>query len=327
MSDFWRQRACLVTGGAGFGGSHLCELLLELGARVYVLDRWLPATSYLVLSGNAERVDYIQGDIRDRDLLAMTIERFQIRSLFHLAAQPIVPTSNLLPFETLSVNAMGTFCVLETVRGSSCVEELIVASSGAYYGTTSASEPLTEDDPPLVATNIYATSKVAADHAVRCYAAVYGLRTAVCRFMNTYGPGDTNFSRLVPRAIRNLLDGEPYEFGDRDDGSSRLDFLHIRDMCRAYIEVTEQLDKVRGEAINFASGMPTSTRELADMISRLFDDVEREPAFNGPSRQRPLSKQLAIRKAKARLNWQPQTSLEDGLRETIEWYRRFMDVL
>ncbi len=323
----WKGRPCLVTGGAGFGGSHLCEQLLGLGARVYVLDRVLPANSYLALTGLARRVEFLQGDIRDLDLMRLSLERFQIDTVFHLAAQPIVPISNVLPLETLSINAMGSFVVLEAVRTVQCVRRLVFASSGAYYGTTTTDRPIGEDAPALEATNIYAPSKAAADLVARCYARVFGIKTAVCRFMNTYGPGDTNFSRIVPRAVRNLLQREPYEFGDRDDGSTRLDFLYIRDMASAYIRVAENLDTVAGEAFNFGSGSPTSTRDLARLVSRLFDGQNCEPIFAGQPKAKPVIKSLDIRKARERLGWQPSTPLEQGLSETIAWYRRYWERL
>jgi CDP-glucose 4,6-dehydratase len=141
--------------------------------------------------------------------------------------------------------------------------------------------------------------------------------------MNTYGPGDTNFSRIVPRAIQNLLHELPYDFGDRDDGNTRLQYLHVRDMASAYIKLAERLDLAAGDAFNFGSGVLISTRELTTLISRLFDGRERTPWFLGPPRDKPVIKHLDIRKAKRILDWQPTTSLEQGLVETIEWYRRF----
>ncbi len=327
MSTDWKGRPCLVTGGAGFGGSHLCEHLLGLGARVHVLDRLLPASSYLALTGLVRRVEFIQGDIRDLDLMRLTLERFEIDTVFHLAAQPIVPISNVLPLETLSINAMGTYVVLEAVRTVRCVRRLVFASSGAYYGTTTTDRPIAEDAPALEATNVYAPSKAAADLVARCYARIFGMKIATCRFMNTYGPGDTNFSRIVPRAVRNLMQEEAYEFGDRDDGSTRLDFLFIRDMASAYVRVAEALDSVAGEAFNFGSGNPTSTRDLARLVSVRFDGQAREPIFAGAPKAKPVIKSLDVRKARERLGWQPTTTLEQGISETIAWYRRWWERL
>lgn len=98
-SDFWGGKRCLVTGGYGFGGSHLCEQLLEKGARVYVLDRETPTNSYLVLTGLASSIHYICADVRDLELLKISLERFEIDTVFHLAAQPVVPISNVHPYE------------------------------------------------------------------------------------------------------------------------------------------------------------------------------------------------------------------------------------
>jgi nucleoside-diphosphate-sugar epimerase len=321
VSFDWDARPCLVTGGTGFGGSHLCAELLKRRAKVYVLDRVFPRNSYLALSGLEPRVEYISGDIRNFDLLRLTIERYEIDTIFHLAAQPIAPMSNVLPFETLSVNALGTYTVLEAMRTTRCAKTLVFASSGAHYGATTTDKPIGEDDALCPSVNLYGPSKTAADVVVRTYATVYGLGAAVCRFMNTYGPGDTNFSRIVPRAIRSLMLDQPYDFGDRDDGTTRLDFLHIRDMTGAYIHVAEHMDVAKGEAFNFGRGQPVSTGDIARLVSRSFDGSERQPLFHGAPKNEPVVKYLDIRKAKRLLGWQPETSLEQGLTETIDWYR------
>jgi CDP-glucose 4,6-dehydratase len=316
-----------VTGGAGFGGSHLCAELIERGAKVYVLDRVFPRNAYLVVQGLESKVEFIQGDVRDLELLKLAIERYEIDAIFHLAAQPIAPMSNVLPFETLSVNALGTYAVLEAMRTTRSAKTLVFASSGAHYGATTTDKPIAEDDAPLPAVNLYGPSKTAADVVVRTYADVYGLGAAVCRFMNTYGPGDTNFSRIVPRAVVNLLNGAAYDFGDRDDGTTRLDFLHIRDMTGAYLAVAEQMEVARGQAFNFGRGQPVSTGEVARTASLAFDGVEREPLFRGAKRELPVIKYLDIRKAHSVLGWQPRTPLEQGLRETIDWYRSHLQRL
>lgn len=324
-SNFWKGKRCLVTGGCGFGGSHLCEQLLDRGAVVFVLDQICPRNSYLVLTGLINDVEYFHGDVRDIEFLKVLLQRFEIDTVFHLAAQPIVPLSNSLPFETLSINALGTYAVLEAVHVSPSCNAMVFASTGAYYGTTTQKEPIKEDAPTLQASNIYAPSKVAGDVAVRAYAKIFNMRTAVCRFINTYGPGKTEFSTIVPRAIWNLMNDLPYDFGNRDDGTTTLDFLHVRDMARGYISVVEHLDKVSGEAINFGAGHAISVRDLVKLTSQLYDGEEREPLFHGPKRDIPLYKCLDTEKAKRLLGWQPEISLEQGLQETIEWYRQLKE--
>jgi CDP-glucose 4,6-dehydratase len=216
---------------------------------------------------------------------------------------------------------MGTFSLLEACRTVSCADRFIFASSGAYYGTTTTEACLCESDVPLTATNIYAPSKSAGDLVVRCYARIYGLKAATCRFMNTYGPGDTNFSRLVPRAARNLIEGRDYDFGDRDDGTSRLDFLYIKDMSAAYVHVAEHLDEVAGQAFNFGAGTPTSVTEVAKTASTAYDGQEREPVFRREPFEEKICKSLNIARAEEVLGWKPSTPLKEGMRETMSWYR------
>jgi CDP-glucose 4,6-dehydratase len=316
-----------VTGGAGFGGSHLCAELLRREAKVYVLDRVFPRNSYLALQGFDRRVEFIQGDVRDLELLKLTIERYEIDTIFHLAAQPLAPMSQVLPLETLSINATGTYSVLEAMRTTRSAKRLVFASSGAHYGATTTDSAIAEDAVPCPAANLYGPSKSAAEVAVRSYVEVYGLDAAICRFMNTYGPGDTNFSRLVPRGVRSLLRDEAYDFGDRDDGSTRLDFLYIRDMTEAYLAVADHMPVARGQAFNFGRGQPVATGEMTALLSRVFDGVGREAMFHGNPRAKPVVKYLDISKAKRVLGWQPTTSLEQGLHETLDWYRRFLPAL
>ncbi len=321
-SNHWSDRRCLVTGGFGFGGSHLCEQLLERGARVYVLDRERLNNSYTVLSGLTDRVNTIFGDVRDTDLIKLSIAQHEIDTVFHLAAQPVVPINNSFPYETLSINVMGTYSVLEAVRTTGCIKALVFASSGAYYGTTYEQESIKEEQAPAKSANIYAPSKVAADIAVRCYAATYGMKAAVCRFINTYGPGNVNFSTIVPRAITILMNNLPFDFGNRDDGTSSFDYLYIDDMTRGYLDVAENIERVSGEAFNFGGGSTISVRDLVKLVSRLYDGREREPVFHGPKREIPVRKCLDTSKAKKVLGWEPSFSLEEGLRDTIAWYRR-----
>jgi CDP-glucose 4,6-dehydratase len=314
----------LVTGGTGFGGSHLCELLLTRGADVTALDlRPLSQSPYLESKGLSGSIRPVRGDVRDMDLVCRVLREHGIETVFHLAAQPIVPKSVEEPFETLCHNAMGTYAVLEAARTASRPPGIVFASSGAYYGLTFGGRAIPEDDAPAEAANLYAPSKVAADIAVRCYARTYGLRTVACRFINTYGPGDMNFSRIVPRAVKNLLEGAPYDFGERDDGTTKLTYLHVADMAAAYFACAERLDIVSGQAVNFGTDRPMTTRELAALVSRMFDGKEREPVFRGASKERQVVKVLDCRRALDLLAWRPIVCLEDGLREAIEWYRRW----
>ena len=325
-TDFWRGRKVLVAGGAGFGGAHLCEALLKREARVTVLDRDLPADSYLRLAGLDGRLAFVAGDIRDAAAMKLLVARLEPETVFLLAAQPIVSISNALPLETAEANIMGTYHLLEACRLSRRSRRLVFASSGAYYGATDTAAAIPEDATPLPAANIYAPTKVAADIAVRSYARIYGLQTVVCRWMNTYGQGDTNYTRIVPATLRRLLRGER-PLIDGTDGSNVLELLNVSDMAEGYIAAAERAAEpgVCGEAFNFGSGAPLSLREAMSELARAWNDVTgecvpEEPIITGP----PVRsvKYLDITRARERLGWHPSTPLAEGLRATVAWYVR-----
>lgn len=323
----WEQRSTLVIGGTGFCGAHLCEALLERDARVAVLDQCVDPHGYFAHSALAQRVQFHQGDLLDLASLKLFLERFEFDTVFLLAAQPIVSISNAQPLETAHTNIIGTYNVLEAIRLARRQPQLIFASSGAYYGATQTTEPIPEEAPALVASNIYAPTKAAADLAVRCYAKIYGVHAATCRWMNTYGAGDANFTRIVPATIRRLMNGEPALI-DGTDGSNVLEVLHVRDMAAAYLAVAENLERenVRGEAFNFGGGAPLTLRELVVEIIRAWNaithqNVSEEPLITGP--HTTSVKYLDTAKARAALGWQPRVDLQQGLQETVRWYRTF----
>ncbi|BCR80522.1 NAD-dependent epimerase/dehydratase family protein [Arachnia rubra] len=314
MSDAWSGLRCLVTGGAGFGGRRLVDELICKGAEVTVLDRRLGTRA-------CPEVDYVVGDVRDDALVRTLLRTRHVDAVFHLAAEALVPYSVAHPAEVLDVNARGTYVMLEAWRQERPDARFIFASSGAYYGDTTSSEPLPESASPLAAANLYASSKAAADLAVQGYAATYDLRAAVCRFMNTYGPGDTHRSRLVPRALALLASAGPFDFGNRDDGTSALDFLYIDDMVSGYLAVAEHLEYGDSGAFNFGSGRCVPIAEVATRASVVWDGLSRVPVFSGARRAAPRRKWLDIRKARDLLGWEPRTDLDTGLAATVRWFR------
>jgi nucleoside-diphosphate-sugar epimerase len=320
----WKNQSALVLGASGFCGAHLCDVLVRKGARVIGFDKVLPPDSYLKASGAIDKIHFVNGDLLDLTSLKLLLQRFPVDAVFLLAAQPIVSISNQLPLETAQVNVMGTYNVLEAVRLCKNPPKLVFASSGAYYGATNATTALGEDEPALVAANIYAPTKAAADLAVRCYAKIYSLRAASCRWMNTYGPGDTNFSRIVPLNMRRFAQGRAGLI-DGTDGTNILEMLHVSDMIEAYLRVAERLDEpeVRGEAFNFGGGTPLELRFVVQEAARAWNavtsaDIPEAPLITGPKVD--SVKYLDISKAERVLGWKPQIGLFDGLKESAQWY-------
>lgn len=326
----WNNQSALVLGASGFCGAHLCDVLVRKGTRVVAFDKLLPPDSFLKTSGTLEKVHYVAGDLLDLPSLKLLLQRFPVETVFLLAAQPIVSISNQLPLETAHANIIGTYNVLEAVRACKNPPKLVFASSGAYYGATDATEAIPEDAPALVAANIYAPTKAAADLAVRCYAKIYGLRAASCRWMNTYGPGDTNFSRIVPLNMRRFSRGEAGLI-DGTDGTNILEMLHVHDMIEAYLRVAERLDddQVRGEAFNFGGGTPLELRFVVQEAARAWnaandDSVPEHPSITGPKVN--SVKYLDISKAERVLGWKPQIDLFEGLKESAQWYADYFRV-
>ncbi|MEU9510042.1 NAD-dependent epimerase/dehydratase family protein [Micromonospora sp. NPDC048170] len=318
-ATFWTGRRVLVTGGCGFGGGHLVIRLVALGAEVGVLDRDPEQAGVLADSPARTQVDVVGGDVRDEAAVTGVLRRWRPQAVFHLAAQPLVPESVRAPADTLAVNAGGTYTLLEAVRRVDHVEAFVFASTGGYYGENHDDRPLREDDPARAAANLYGASKIAADVAVQAYARTFGLPASVCRFMNTYGPGDRQTSRLVPHAIRRLGEGGPYDFGDRDDGTTRLDFLYVGDMVEGYLRVAERLARHPGDCYNFGSGRPTAIRDVVRMVSEAYDAVARVPIFRGPRRDRPIVKSLDVTRARTDLGWTPTVPLAEGLARTVRY--------
>ncbi len=329
MSMNWHTQRALVLGAAGFCGAHLCDQLVRLSCHVIGLDKSLPPASWLHSSGTLNQIDWRDGDILDLDHLKLLLASNSIDTIFLLAAQPIVSISNSYPLETAQTNIIGTYNVLEAMRVLPSPPKLVFASSGAYYGATNTQSAITEDEPALVAGNIYAPTKAAADLAVRCYAKIYGLRAASCRWMNTYGPGDLNFSRIIPATMKRLSCNQRGLI-DGTDGTNVLEMLHIDDMIEAYLAVAAALDRdeVRGQAFNFGGGAPLQLSHVVREAARAWNEVngtnvEIEPEITGPKID--SVKYLDISRAREVLDWTPQISLQEGLRETAQWYRDYFD--
>jgi CDP-glucose 4,6-dehydratase len=315
---FWRDRPVLVTGAAGFLGRHLTGLLREAGASVVALVRdRLPEP--VGEPGGEGDVLAVRGDVRDQELLERVLGEHGVRTVFHLAAQAEVEVAGRNPVSTFETNVRGTWVLLEAVRRSPLVSEVVLASSDKAYGDQPL--PYTEDM-PLRPVHPYDVSKACADLLARSYHAVFGVPTVVTRCGNLFGPGDTTWSRLVPGTIRSLLRGERPVV--RSDGTPLRDYLYVRDGAEAYLLLAEALAADRslaGEAFNFASGRPRSVLEMVRLLAEAAGRPDLEPDVRGEARHEIACQHLSSAKAATRLGWRARTSVEEALPETVAWYR------
>ena len=314
----------LVTGARGFAGSWVAKALIDSGAEVTSLDRDGEGASGLELLGIAGDVHDVSGDLRDGDLVASTLRRDSIDTVFHLAAQAIVGDANASPIPTFEANIQGTWVLLDACRVAR-VQAVVVASSDKAYGPHDEL-PYTEDS-ALQPIYPYDVSKAATDLIARSYWHTHGLPVAVTRLANIYGGGDRNFSRLIPESVTAVLDGRRPVI--RSDGTPERDFLHVEDAASAYLAIAETLDQGRasGEAFNAGWGRPNPVREVVDLICELGPG-EMEPDYRGagnPSGE--IERQyLDSTKIRTEIGWEPRVELREGIRRTLEWYEAHPDV-
>lgn len=278
--------------------------------------------SQLVRSGTIKQVTVVTGDVNDYALLERTLAEYEIDTIFHLAAQTIVQIANRAPLSTFETNIKGTWVLMEAARRNPTVRNVIVASSDKAYGTQ-AKLPYTEES-PLQGNHPYDVSKSCADLIAQAYANTYEMPIVITRFANLYGGGDLNWNRIVPGTIRSAIQGDQPII--RSDGTFRRDYLFIRDAVSAYITVAERLNEeaVCGQVFNFGLDQPIDAMTMVRMITDLAGQPQLEPIVLGQAQNEIPDQYLASDKAQQILGWKPKNSVEEGLLETIDWYRDFL---
>ncbi len=317
--NFWRDRRVLVTGCTGVLGSWLTAKLVELGADVVGLVRdWVPQ-SQLVRSGTMDRIKVVRGSVTDEETVNRVFAEYEIQTCFHLAALTVVGVANRAPVPTFETNVRGTWLLLEAARQWGKVEQVIVASSDKAYGSHDVL-PYTEDA-PLQGKHPYDVSKSCADLIAQTYANTYKMPVAVTRCANMYGGGDLNWNRIVPGTIRSALLNEPPVV--RSDGTMRRDYVYVKDIVSAYMTLAEAMQggQHTGGTFNFGMDAPRTALEMVNTIIRLSDHPDLAPVILNEAKNEIQDQYLSSDRAHSLLGWKPQYTLEEGLRETIVWYR------
>jgi len=319
--SFWKGKNVLVTGADGFIGSNLAKELVKNGANVTTIVRDIKKENNIDILGLRSRINIIHGNLINFADCERAMNEYDIDACFHLAAQALVGVANRSPLSTFESNIKGTWNILEACRLSKTIQRIVVASSDKAYGQQ-AKLPYTEDS-PLMGYYPYDASKACADILARSYFRTYGLPVAITRNANTYGPGDMNSTRLVPDIIIALLKDKQVVI--RSDGTPERDYMYIKDAVSAYLLLAEKIDgeKVKGEAFNFGTGKPISVLELYNKIASLMGKSIK-PKIMGQAKNEIDRQYLSSEKAKKILGWAPKYTLEEGLKESIEWHKNFL---
>jgi UDP-glucose 4-epimerase len=306
----------VVTGGAGFLGSHIAEILSKKGCEVTILDNLINGfkenISHIL---NEDKVIFIQGDVRDFKTCMKVLEGADV--VFHEGAQinPVLAVKN--PFYDFEVNARGTLNMLEAARRKD-VKKFILASTNVY--ATPKYLPVDENH-PIDLLSPYAASKLSAEGYCIVYNNTYGLKTVRLRYTNIYGPrqrSTKNESGVITIFIERALNGlNPIIFGT---GEKTRDFIYVTDVVQANLLAAE-LEKSAGEVFNVGYGKETSINMLARLILKVTGREDLKIVYD-PERTADFERCIAdISKARKILGFNPQVSLENGLKRTVAWWR------
>ncbi len=320
MNDMARKtrladKTILVTGGTGFVGSHLVEKLCASGARVVVPYRSVDPKSYFAIQKLQTKAVMTIADLKNYTRVLDIVTKYEITHIFHLAAQPIVTTAYINPLETMASNVMGTAHILEAARVSG-VKGVIITSSDKAYGK---SKKQYEETDPLRGDHPYEASKSAADLLAHSYWKTYRLPVVVTRFGNIYGPGDLNFSRIVPGIMKAIFDKEVLHL--RSDGTFVRDYVYVGDIVSAYMWILDHFDLVRGEALNVASDTSVSVLDLIKKSKSILHKPIRY-SIDKTEVNEITYQHLSYEKIK-KLGWRPHISLKQGLTQTYKWYKKY----
>ncbi len=315
------KRSVLVTGGAGFIGSHLVDRLLAGGHRVLVVDNFFLGTRENLRDAEAAGGDLTihYEDATDGPAMRELVERHEIQDVYNLATKALEYSFDN-PSGAFSVNTDGALVLAELLRKGH-FERLIHTSSSEAFGTA-ITRPMNEDH-PRNPTTTYAAGKAAADLALQSYIRTFDLDIRIVRPFNNYGPRQNTgaYSGIVPKTLARLHAGEPPIL--HGDGSQGRDFVYVEDVAQGLIRVAE-CDDARGKEMNIASGVETPIRELLETLCAVtgFEGEwihEERRAADVDHHIGDASRLAAI------VGYRPETSLREGLARTWDWYRTRLD--
>jgi len=309
------MRTFLVTGGAGFIGSHIAATLVERGDRVRVLDN-LSTGFEANMTGFRNRIEFIKGDVTDVKIVARAVE--SVDCVFHEAALASVPASVKRPLDSHAACATGVVTVLDAARRAGVRRVVYAASSAAYGDQPTSSKRETDLPAPL---SPYAAAKAAGELYCQAFWSTFGLETVAIRYFNVFGPRQdpkSQYSAVIPLFITAMLSGrQPVIYGD---GRQSRDFSFVANVVHANL-LAADAPNVAGRTINAADGRSIDLLKLLDVLNRQLG-MNVKPRFDPPRVGDVRESQADITLARRLLGYEPQVDFEEGLRRSIAYYRQ-----
>lgn len=317
-------RRVLVTGAAGFIGSHLTEALLGVGAEVTAVIRYNSRGDIGALrqipAAECAKLNVVTADLKDLAALVQAVKGIDV--VFHLGALIGIPYSYIHPADYVQTNVVGTTNVLEACRNAG-VSRIVQFSTSEVYGTARY-VPIDEDH-PLQAQSPYAASKIAADQLALSYFRSFGLPVAIARPFNTYGPRQPARA-IIPTIIGQALAGSTIRLGSL---TPLRDMNYVADTVAGTLRIAES-DAAIGEVINLGSAREISVGDIAQLIFKAVGGnfrIETDPTRVRPEKSEVHRLLADCSKAARLLNWQPTISVEEGIARTVAWARQNLDLL
>ncbi|MFZ5500305.1 MAG: NAD-dependent epimerase/dehydratase family protein, partial [Candidatus Micrarchaeota archaeon] len=289
------------------------------GASGVALERDEVPDSRFYFDGVSGKVVIAKERLEDIEGVTRVLNEYEIDLVIHLGAQTIVPTANRDPLSTFRSNIEGTWNVLEAARRARANASIIVASSDKAYGDQEKL-PYTEEmvpDPKYP----YDVSKRCCELLSNSYSSTYGLGVTVTRLGNIYGPGDLNFSRIVPGTIRSIMRDESIQI--RSDGKFTREYLYVKDAASAYLRLAEEPKKAKGQVFNVGSDERLTVLQVVEVISKKMGHIKKPEILNS-AKGEIKDQYLSSAKMKAAMGWKSLYSFDKGLDETIAWYRDYL---
>lgn len=308
----------LITGGAGFIGSNLCEAILNMGYSVRVLDNFSTGKEENINGFiDNEKFELIKGDIRDIDVCNKACKN--VDYVLHQASWGSVPRSIEMPLIYEEINIKGTLNMMNACRDNN-VKRFIYASSSSVYGDSTALPKIEGEEGNVISP--YALTKKVCEEYGSLYYKIYGLETVGMRYFNVYGKrqdAEGNYAAVIPKFIKNILNDKVCTING--DGKQSRDFTYIENVIEANLKACVASNDVAGEVLNIAFGGREYLIDIYYKISRLLErDIN--PKFGQERIGDIKHSNASIEKAKRLIGYEPEYSFEDGLKLTIDWYKR-----
>ena len=329
---YWKNKIVLVTGVNGFIGGNLSKRLLSMGAKVIGITNDDVKNKFLEYEKIAKKITNYKLDLKSYNSIKYIAAKHDIDICFHLAAQVDVNKAKLDPFTTFESNIRGTYNLLEVLRSSKKIKSIIIASSDKAYGDYPEKDLPYREDYDLRPLYPYDVSKAVGDMITKSYACdLFKLPVITTRFSNIYGPGQLNFSALIPDCILANLNYK--KFTPRGNGENLRDFLYVDDVVELYLCLAHGLDKnknLRGEVFNAGTGSGYKVKDIIFKLCNLSENKDLYKKIHNKFKNKKLTGEIEHQfmtydKLNKYFGWKPRYSIDKGLKNTFDWYKNFLE--